>query len=596
MCGIFAVLSSQLHFDQRHINDIADKLKHRGPDSTGYDQIEIVSRGESGESGESVELTMVHTRLQINGDTTSQPLFSQTDGGMITLVINGEIFNWRELQKELDYTCQKSDCEIIIPLYQRYKDDLLTFFKKLNGQFSFCLYDKMANKVLIARDHIGVTPLYYGTSSGTFAVASEMKALDFCQTVGIFQPRHYIYTTPDAFVSQTSEPFTIDYYYDISKFYDTKTDNSKAITNEPLGDYDLHKLAIRNLLTAAVRRQVIDMFDNPNCDFGVLLSGGLDSSLVASLVVKTAKEMGYTKPIKTFSIGVTQSAPDLIAAKRVAAFLGTDHRAYTFSIEEGINALSDVIYYTETYDCTSVRASTPMYLLTKRIHKDFPRLKVLFSGELSDELFCYLYGANAPTLVDFQNETVNLVSGVHQFDCLRANKTCMAASIEARVPFTDPAFVDYVLDLPPEYKAFGPNGRMEKQILRDAFDDDVTLPRDILYRKKEQFSDGVSGFNGKEDNWIDAVNHFTDSYYTDYEFLQLQAGHLDNTPDTKEKLYYRELFIEMLLKKQSEIIYDTNMNMDQYKTSRERTVQFWYPKWSTTRDPSGRVQSFWTQN
>jgi asparagine synthase (glutamine-hydrolysing) len=596
MCGIFAILSNKLHFDQRHINDIADKLKHRGPDSTGYDQIEIVS---SAESVESVELTMVHTRLQINGDTTSQPLFSQTDGGAITLVINGEIFNWRELEQELDYTCEKSDCEIIIPLYQRYRDDLPTFFNKLDGQFSFCLYDKITNKALIARDRIGVTPLYYGTSAGTFAVASEMKALDFCQEVGVFQPRHYIYATPAAFVAQTSEPLTIDYYYDISRFYtDTSLDSrvSREVTIEPLPDYDLHKSKVRELLTAAVQRQVADMFDNPNCDFGVLLSGGLDSSLVASLVVKTAKAMGYTKPIKTFSVGVTPTAPDIIAAQRVAAFLGTDHHAYTFSIEEGINALSDVIYYTETYDCTSVRASTPMYLLTKKIKRDFPRLKVLFSGELSDELFCYLYGANAPTLGDFQNETVDLVSRVHQFDCLRANKTCMAASIEARVPFTDPAFVDYVLGLSPEYKAFGPNGRMEKQILRDAFDDNATLPRDILYRKKEQFSDGVSGFNGKEDNWIDAVVDFANSYYTDYEFLQLQARHLDNTPDTKEKLYYRELFIEMLLNNPSKTIHDSNMNMSQYSTSRERTVSFWYPKWSATLDPSGRVQSFWKQN
>jgi asparagine synthase (glutamine-hydrolysing) len=322
------------------------------------------------------------------------------------------------------------------------------------------------------------------------------------------------------------------------------------------------------------------MLNNTNGDFGVLLSGGLDSSLIASLVVKIAKErgdIGSGKRIKTFSIGINKNSPDLIAAREVAQFLQTDHYEYYYSVQEGIDNIKNVIWYIESYDCTSVRASTAMYMLTKQIKRNFPNIKVLYSGELSDELLCYLYGANAPNDDAFQDETVHLVSNVHYFDCLRANKTCMAHGLEVRVPFTDKEYVKYILSLHPKYKRFGPiNGYIEKKIVRDSFVG--YIPDTILQRKKEQFSDGVSDFN-KENNWIDNLKKYTDSMYTDDMFNELKTCFPYNTPVTKEHLFYREIFC-------------TLFNSYNNNTS-ELTVKSWLPKWSKNIDPSGRIQSFY---
>jgi asparagine synthase (glutamine-hydrolysing) len=319
------------------------------------------------------------------------------------------------------------------------------------------------------------------------------------------------------------------------------------------------------------------MLNNTNGDFGVLLSGGLDSSVIASLIVKLSKQMNYTKKIKTFSIGVNKESPDLIAARIVANYLGTEHHEYYFSIKEGLESLKDVIWYIESYDCTSVRASTPMYLLTKKINENYPKIKVLFSGELSDELLCYLYGANAPNNDAFQDETVSLVNNVHYFDCLRANKTCMANSIEVRVPFTDLEYVKYILRLHPSHKRFG-NGIIEKKILRDAFK--KYLPDEILYRVKDQLSDGVSGFN-KEFNWIDNLKKFTDEMFTGTQFQHLKRDFTYLIPRTNEELYYRMIFSELFSK---------NNDVAEY------TVKRWVPKWSDTTDPSGRLQNFFIES
>jgi asparagine synthase (glutamine-hydrolysing) len=541
MCGIwFELFNNEESRDiiEENIVKYSEILSHRGPDSTGSVIIDD-------------KICLLHTRLQINGGDTKQPLYDKEND--VYLIINGEIFNWKELEEELNYKCESSDCEIILPLYSKYRYNLKSMFQKLNGQFSFVLVDVKNKSILISRDRIGVTPLYMGYSSNSLVVASELKAIPNNMTPKVFEPRkymHFSYEKPQDFSTITQEHW---------------------ITFDNIHGYlepDLTK--INQLLTESVRLQLKDLINNPNCKFGVLLSGGLDSSLIASLVVQLAKEMGYTKKIKTFSIGMSPDAPDLLAAKKVAEFLDTNHHEHIFDFETGINSVPNVINCIESYDCTSVRASTPMYLLTKYIKEKYPKIKVLFSGELSDELLCYLYGSNAPNDHDFQKETIKLVSNVHLFDCLRANKTCMAHSIEVRVPFTDPFFVDYILNIDPIYKRFGENLRMEKKILRDSFKD--YLPDEILYRKKEQFSDGVSSINPSQ-NWILCIQDYTNNLYNDkHELIQ---KYTINTPRNNEELHYREIFSKFFDK-----------NCDQL-------VKVWEPNWTNNYDPSGRVQSFW---
>jgi asparagine synthase (glutamine-hydrolysing) len=584
MCGIFALIEqNKVNLDPEKAEDVFksykstissvySELNHRGPDSKGNNLIIDPNFKKS--------VLMLHSRLKICGDDTTQPLVNNDN--TIYLIINGEIFNWKELQKELNYTCTKSDCEIIFPLYEKYKNDLDTFFNKINGQFSFFLYDLESQHVLIGRDRIGVTPLYIGIneSENRFVVSSELKCLhkDLVTNIQVFPPRKYIYAN----VNIDSTNFT-NFYRNYIDFNEKYKEITQFNENDLVKNKNIITEMIRTKLTNSVRLRLKDIVLNDQPEFGVLLSGGLDSSLIASLVVSLADEMGYTKQIKTFSIGVDKNVPDLVAAREVASFLNTDHHEYYFSIKEGLDSLEDVVLYTETYDSTSIRASTPMYLLTKQIKQNFPNLKVLFSGELSDELLCYLYGANAPSEKDFQLETLKLVNNVHQFDCLRANKTCMANSIEVRVPFTDPDFVSTILSLHPRWKSFGnvPNSfnKMEKQILRDSFKG--YLPNSILYRKKEQFSDGVSGFNGKENNWIDALKDFSNNAFTDSQFNEISKTYTYLTPNTKEQLYYRILFHKIF------------KNIHE---SSQTTVYYWEPNWSDSKDPSGRVQTFWTKN
>lgn len=545
MCGIWFQL-----FKKPQSRDIIDEniikyskcLSHRGPDSFGNIILDN-------------QICLLHTRLQINGNSTPQPLYdSQND---VYLIINGEIFNWKELEEELNFKCSSSDCEIILPLYSKYKDNLKTFFQKLNGQFSFVLVDVKNKYILVGRDRIGVTPLYIGTNNSSMVFSSELKGIPLNMSANIFEPRKYMYFS----------------YEQLPSLQFSEIPKEDWISFEGISGYvkpDLEK--INELLTNSVRLQLKDLINNSNCKFGVLLSGGLDSSLIASLVVKLANEMGYKKKIKTFSIGMSKNAPDLIAAKKVAEFLGTTHHEFVYDFETGINSIPDVIHCIESYDCTSVRASTPMYLLTKYIKKKYPKIKILFSGELSDELLCYLYGSNAPNDYEFQKETIKLVSNVHLFDCLRANKTCMAHSIEVRVPFTDPQFVDYILNVDPTYKRFGENLRIEKKILRDSFKG--YLPEEILYRKKEQFSDGVSSYEPSE-NWILCIQNYTNELYND-TFEQLANKYTFNKPRNNEELHYREIFAEKFV-----------------NSTAEKIIKIWEPNWTSSYDPSGRVQEFW---
>lgn len=566
MCGIFALIENTTlaNFDSYKglIRSVQTKLNHRGPDSIGHKLIIDPSCDKS--------VLLVHTRLKINGNDTSQPLVNKNNTQM--LIINGEIYNWKELEIELDYKCEMSDCEIIFPLYDKYKHNMSVFFSKLDGQYSFVLYDLQNKHIFVGRDPIGVTPLYIGIDHVTskVAISSELKCLDgLVQGIKIFYPRTYFYSHVQNISSESTKV-----YIDFFKYEDAYIGSSPS-------NYDDACSLVKQKLSKSVETQICDILQN-DIEFGVLLSGGLDSSLIASLCVDIAKKHDYIKPIKTFSIGVHKDVPDLVAARKVASFLGTDHYEYYMDINEGIQSIEKVVWYIETYDCTSVRASTPMFLLTSKIKSQFPSLKVLFSGELSDETLCYLYGANAPTNKDFQTETIRLVSDVHMFDCLRANKTCMAHSIEVRVPFTNLEYVKAIFLIDPKWKTFNKSSkRMEKQILRDAFKG--VLPHDILYRKKEQFSDGVSGFDSNIDNWIDCIKRSCENKYTNEQFDVMKMKYTYNRPETKEQLFYRETFCK-------------HFNQTSYKNTSEFTVKFWVPKWGRTKDPSGRAQDFWVKN
>jgi len=389
MCGIFASIHNTSDCTESYVKTVTEKvsklLQHRGPDNTNYSIINCHS---------DKSIIMIHTRLHIVGDSTPQPLTDES--GEIHLIINGEIFNWKELAKELNYTCNKSDCEVIIPLYKKYirkSLDFTTFFEKINGQFSFVLYDSLNNHIFVSRDHIGITPLYYGYDEDKIAFCSEMKGLtmnvnnknnnSFTSTVKTFYPRTYLYTNINDCTTHLITGKTNYYlnYYELNTSFESKYDN-----------YQVIKQTVNKKLQQSISSQLNDLMNDNSPEYGVLLSGGLDSSLVASIVSKLSN-----KKVKTFSIGMTPNSTDLIASRRVAKFLDTDHHEFYFTAQEGINSLRDVIWYTETYDTTTIRAGTAMYLLTKKIKEKFPNIKVLFSGELSDEMLSYLYGGNAPT-------------------------------------------------------------------------------------------------------------------------------------------------------------------------------------------------------
>lgn len=593
MCGIFTSIhdTKDCTEDGTYIKNIVDNvsklLNHRGPDSMGSKVIKTMN-------GKTI--IMVHTRLHIIGESKTQPI--EDIEGEISLVINGEIFNWKELSKELNFECKQSDCEILIPLYKEYirkRGDFKTFFKKLNGQYSFVLYDNSIDSILVSRDHIGITPLYYGYDENKMVFCSEMKCLtmekvlshhdnekrkhSFLEVIKVFQPRQYLYSNINEIIHNalTRTEYYLDYY------------NLTPKDGPEYSDISIIKENIRTRFEKSIHCQLDDLF-TLDVNFGVLLSGGLDSSLVASIINKKSKSIDPLRKIKTFSIGVNKNSVDLIASRKVARFLDSDHHEFYFTIEEGLSAIKNTIYYTETYDTTTIRAGTAMYLLTKKIKAKFPHLKVLFSGELSDELMCYLYGSNAPNENEFQKETVKLVSQVHLFDCLRANKTCMANSIEPRVPFTDPSFVKYILRIPPKFKTFGKLRKsksneivMEKQLLRDSFNvldsnGKRYLPKEILFRGKEAFSDAVSTFDEIENvNWIDSIIQHCEHKYGTLSFHIKRENYSFNKPKTKEELWYRELFCELF-------------NKNSYTNTSEFTVKFWTPNWcgEGNIDPSAR--------
>ena len=502
MCGIVCAFNIKQPVDELRpqILNLSKKIRHRGPDWSG-----IYSNDNA---------ILAHERLAIVDPASGrQPLYSKD--GTLVLAVNGEIYNHQEIRRRLEGSYEfltKSDCEVILALYREKGPN---FLEDLNGIFAFALYDIENDVFLIGRDHIGIIPLYQGWDDyGTYYVASELKALEGqCTLIEEFLPGQYLYS-PD---QKPTKWYTRDWME-----YDAVKDNTTNIDE------------LRQALEDAVERQL--MADVP---YGVLLSGGLDSSIISAIAKKFAAmriESGNTEAawwpqLHSFAVGLVGS-PDLAAARKVADHIGTIHHEITFTIQEGLDAIRDVIYHIETYDVTTIRASTPMYLLARFIKS--MGVKMVLSGEGADEIFGgYLYFHKAPNAEEFHKETVRKLDKLHLYDCLRANKSLAAWGVEGRVPFLDKEFLDVAMRLNPKDKMAG-NGKMEKWVLRKAFED--YLPESVAWRQKEQFSDGV-GYN-----WIDTLRTLTAAQVSDEQMARVNERFPVNPPMTKEEYYYRSLF------------------------------------------------------
>ncbi|KAF1718975.1 asparagine synthase B [Pseudoxanthomonas wuyuanensis] len=510
MCSIFGIFGLQPGDDlqglRRQALELSQRQRHRGPDWSGV----YVDDG----------AILVHERLAIVDPAGgSQPL--RSGDGRLALAVNGEIYNHRELKKELrqPYAFQTgSDCEVINALYL--EDEPASFLNRLNGIFAFALWDQTRGRALIARDPIGVCPLYWGhDAQGRLRVASEMKSLvDTCADVAQFPPGHY-------YDSASGE--LVKYYEKFWRDYDA------------VQGVEVSKQELREAFERAVHRQL--MTDVP---YGVLLSGGLDSSLVAAVAARFARKRveeddqseAWWPRLHSFAIGL-KGSPDLAAAEVAAQSLGTVHHGFEYTFEEGLDALPEVIRHIETYDVTTIRASTPMYLLARRIKA--MGVKMVLSGEGSDEIFGgYLYFHKAPNAREFHEELVRKLDALYNYDCLRANKSMMAWGVEPRVPFLDVEFLDVAMKMDAQYKMTGVRAdgskRIEKAVLREAFEG--YLPDSILWRQKEQFSDGV-GYG-----WIDGLKAHAEAQVSDRELAAAAKRFPINPPQSKEAYFYRTLF------------------------------------------------------
>ena len=532
MCGIVAILNvkEQTPELRQKALRMSQKIRHRGPDWSG-----IYCGGSA---------ILAHERLSIvDPESGGQPLYSP-DRKQV-LAVNGEIYNHQEIRRRYagQYEFQTgSDCEVILSLY---RDKGIDFLEDLSGIFAFVLYDEERNEFLIARDPIGVIPLYIGyDSDGTIYVASELKALEGqCEHYEPFLPGHYLYSgecTVESFEFATAPKGATT--AEANSKLNTLHSKLKRYYHRDWFDYDAIKdnpasvEAIRTGLTAAVKRQL--MSDVP---YGVLLSGGLDSSVISALAEKfsahriedDSKTKAYWPRLHSFAVGL-KGAPDLAKARLVADHIGTVHHEINYTIQEGLDAIRDVIYYIETYDVTTVRASTPMYLLARVIKS--MGIKMVLSGEGADEIFGgYLYFHKAPSAKDFHEETVRKLSKLHLYDCLRANKSLSAWGVEGRVPFLDKEFLDVAMRLNPEAKMC-PGQTIEKKIVREAFAH--LLPAEVAWRQKEQFSDGV-GYS-----WIDTLKDITSKAVTDEQMAHAAERFPINPPKNKEEYYYRSIFAE----------------------------------------------------
>lgn len=555
--------------------EMSKKIRHRGPDWSGV------------YTGNNAILS--HERLSIVDPLSGkQPLVS--DDEKIILAANGEIYNHKELRKEFEGKYQfrtGSDCEVILALYKKYRDekkDFCEMIEKLSGIFAFALYDSENDVYLIGRDEIGVIPLYQGwDKQGRYYVGSELKSLEGeCVTIEEFPNGHYFY-------SKDEKP--VRWYKRDWESFDAVKNNPKATDEkgDVINPAVIEK--VKNGLESAVKAQL--MSDVP---YGVLLSGGLDSSIIAAITQKfskkriesDSKEAAWWPQLHSFAIGL-EGSPDLIAAQKAAAYIGTIHHEVHFTIQEALDALPDVIYHIETYDITTVRASTPMYLLARVIKS--MGIKMVLSGEGSDELFGgYLYFHKAPNAQEFHEELVRKMSKLHLYDCLRANKSLMAWGVEGRVPFLDKDFIDIAMRLNPSDKMniINPDAkvrgfdklnhqRMEKWILRKAFED--MLPENIAWRQKEQFSDGV-GYN-----WIDTLKKMTEEKVSDAEFARRENRFPVNPPKTKEEYYYREIYSRLFPSDSAAKVVPHEAGV---ACSTAKALE-WDESWGKMDEPSGRA-------
>ena len=504
MCGIVCVFNVRTNNEElrKQVLDMSKKVRHRGPDWSGIYSCD--------------KAIMAHERLSIvDPKSGGQPLLSK-DGKLI-LAVNGEIYNHLDIRERIGDSYEfltKSDCEVILALYREKGPH---FIEDMNGIFGFALYDLENDNYLVARDHIGIIPLYMGWDlHGQFYISSELKALEGqCTRIREFPPGHYL-TKDDA------EP--VRWYHRDWMDYENVKDNPADIAT------------LRKALEDAVHRQL--MSDVP---YGVLLSGGLDSSVISAIAKKYAArriesndtQEAWWPQLHSFVIGI-EGSPDLAASRTVAGHIGSVHHEIIYTIQEGLDAIRDVIYHLETYDVTTVRASTPMYLMARVIKS--MGIKMVLTGEGADEIFGgYLYFHKAPDARAFHEETLRKVSKLHLYDCLRANKSLAAWGVEGRVPFLDKEFIDVAMRINPADKMSAP-GRMEKWVVRKAFED--YLPESVTWRQKEQFSDGV-GYN-----WIDTLKKLAGDKVSDEQMQNAHYRFPFNTPMSKEEYMYREIFSE----------------------------------------------------
>ena len=545
MCGIVGIFdikeqSSEL---RKKALRMSQKIRHRGPDWSG---IYCGSHA-----------ILCHERLSIvDPQSGKQPLYSP-DGKQV-LAVNGEIYNHQQIRQETasEYEYQTgSDCEVILALYRAHG---INFLERLSGIFAFAVYDEERDEYLIARDPIGVIPLYIGhDKDGKTYVASELKALEgFCDEYEPFLPGHYLYSREGV----------------MRRWYTRDWMEYDAVKDNPA---DIDKLRVG--LQEAVKQQL--MSDVP---YGVLLSGGLDSSIISAIAQKYAakrvEDGGQTGAwwprLHSFAVGL-KGAPDLEKARCVAEHIGTVHHEINYTIQEGLDAIRDVIYFTETYDVTTVRASTPMYLLARVIKS--MGIKMVLSGEGADEIFGgYLYFHKAPSAQAFHEETVRKLSKLHWYDCLRANKSLSAWGVEGRVPFLDRDFLDIAMRLNPQAKMC-PGDVMEKKILRKAFAD--MLPEEIAWRQKEQFSDGV-GYS-----WIDTLKKITSEQVSDEQMAHAAERFPIHTPLCKEEYFYRSIFEEHFPSKSAAL----SVNQEASVACSTAIALEWDAAWKEMNDPSGRA-------
>lgn len=507
MCSILGIfeLEGRTEGLRQRALEMSRRQRHRGPDWSG------VYAGE--------HAILAHERLAIvDVESGAQPLYGPDRTSV--LAVNGEIYNHRALEDDLsaEYPFRtRSDCEVILALYEQRPEEIGVWLNEVNGIFAFALYDEARDRHVIARDPIGVMPLYTGRDGeGRLYVASEMKALvGVCPEIRDFPPGHYL-------DSENGSPV---------RYYSPGWREYEAVAGAPSDP-----AAIREALEAAVERQL--MSDVP---YATLLSGGLDSSIIAALAMRHSRrrvetdgrEEAWWPRLHSFAIGLDGS-PDLAAARTAAAAIGTVHHEIVYTVQEGLDSLSEVIHHLETFDVTTIRASTPMYLMARRIKA--MGIKMVLSGEGADEVFGgYLYFHKAPDARAFHEETVRKLDQLYKYDCLRANKSMAAWGIEARVPFLDREFLDVAMGIDPEAKRPS-DGRIEKKILREAFEG--FLPDEILWRQKEQFSDGV-GYG-----WIDSLRDLAEAEVSDQQLARSESRFPTNPPQTKEAYLYRSMFAE----------------------------------------------------